>query len=577
MTTQIGTNLATPLNVETILDKKKEKQTDKLIKEIAKLEKRLTQDAKDAKSGKFSWKNGVKGILGQTKEKMSDKFSLKGVAGMLGVGSDSMIGSMLDARHESKKAEKETEKQKNLEIVKEKQYLKESGMSGTEKELIKKAEENYERKQKAKAINEVAAAKEEADYTRSKGIKELIDAGTATEDDIKEYKTLTNGRKKNKNKNKQEQVTPAESVDPVKPDTVTPAETPEYDGSKRSKKNEQKRDAQELKRAKEIARKLEAKGNVSAQAITKLEESTGPMNEVAKEGMREGILDGIEEEILKLSKEQLAQLEKLVELNTETEEARLERKATAVNPLTGEPKKEKEKEKSGGFLDMFKSLTGLGDIAKTLTSLLPMLSSVASVLGPALAVAGAAFAGYKAGQALNDKVLNPIAGAITGDKEDTVGTALHKGVDKVSSWFGVSDADNIAAADKKNEIDLVVKKVNSNQPVSAGLLDKVKKYDLPPAIKEIVDRAVTAVPSGGITKPETPTVVASANKLESSQKTNEDLTAQKEKADRAPAPSATVINNNTNNNSSTSKPIVSPPVRPLDTTINARQRASYGY
>ena len=61
-------------------------------------------------------------------------------------------------------------------------------------------------------------------------------------------------------------------------------------------------------------------------------------------------------------------------------------------------------------------------------------SPAARFLGGAAAVAGAGYAGYKAGEFLNENVINPGIKSLTG--EENLGSAIYTGVDKLQDWAG---------------------------------------------------------------------------------------------------------------------------------------------
>ena len=146
-----------------------------------------------------------------------------------------------------------------------------------------------------------------------------------------------------------------------------------------------------------------------------------------------------------------------------------------------------------------------------------------------------------------------------------------------SSESGIDQADvnggflNSMSSTKKANKRKIEKSFELGTQYSPREVADIKKaYDI-----EVPKENIKAGVISSVSKPETPSVEASANQLEQTTKTNEDLTAQKEAADRAPAPSATVINNNNTSNNSTTTTRVSPPVRPLDSTINNSMQSRY--
>lgn len=178
--------------------------------------------------------------------------------------------------------------------------------------------------------------------------------------------------------------------------------------------------------------------------------------------LRQGLKEGIQEELVTLNNEQIKQLKKIVAALTETKEEKLEREDKEPSELTFSQKKEEKKEENSlikSIMESFGSLKGIigkagnlfGSLSKTLGPLLRFAAPVAGV-----AAAGAA--GVAAGSMLNNYVINPLTEKITGTKGATLGTAVYDGVDKVKGWFGNSDADK----QKKLEEELRNKRLSTS-------------------------------------------------------------------------------------------------------------------
>jgi hypothetical protein len=230
----------------------------------------------------------------------------------------------------------------------------------------------------------------------------------------------------------------------------------------------------------------------------------------------EGAMEGALAELRDLGQEQLEELRKIVaagiteEETTEeiasgiselvsdgneaqalAEEERLERSDAGLEGDQRIQRLEPEKEKKSGLLDMLMNLVpGVGKLTKALgpigakigavaaslgpmalkvgAAIGPMATMAAKILGPAAAVAASGAAGYAAGGALNKFVLDPLAGKMTGDENDTVGTALFSGVDKMKSILGMeTEADKLKAADKAAMENLIETKKKSGTKISA--------------------------------------------------------------------------------------------------------------
>jgi hypothetical protein len=131
--------------------------------------------------------------------------------------------------------------------------------------------------------------------------------------------------------------------------------------------------------------------------------------------------------------------------------------------------------KSGGG-GLMKMLSGLFLPIKAVFGKLLLLLAP---LGVVLLKVAAAFAAFKLGGIVGDAVksgADSLTQAITGDKDDTLGTGIYKGVDKVAGLFGKSDADKEAAMEKQSVISLYEQKKKSGDKISADLAKKLTSY-----------------------------------------------------------------------------------------------------
>lgn len=199
--------------------------------------------------------------------------------------------------------------------------------------------------------------------------------------------------------------------------------------------------------------------------------TTDPIQQEFKEGLREGMRD----ELLTLNQEQLEELKKLVDAATVDQETKLEE--ASKNKLNS-PKQIKEAEKSEkkSLLDTLQkglggSLAGLKDM---IGKAIPLLGVAAKAALPAAAVGGAGIAGYWLGEKLNENVINPYMEKRTGVKGATLGTALYGDVDKIKGLFGASDEDKMKAEDEKQRLILGKRLLGEGKQISDSMAQFLK-------------------------------------------------------------------------------------------------------
>lgn len=284
-----------------------------------------------------------------------------------------------------------------------------------------------------------------------------------------------------------------------------------------------------------------------------------------------GVKNGMEEELLALNKEQLEELKTLVKYSLKSEEDKFEENKSTIIEKEGtkvlnEPPDTKKKggimdvitDIAGGKKGMLSKLGGLGRLVGLAGPGLAAAGTAAAAAGAGLAVGGAGAAGYVAGGLLNDYVLNPIAGKITGNKDDTVGTALYTGVDKIKGFFGVkSDVDNLKDADQASSIELGKKKLAEGKPISKNLAD-------------ILTGAGVSVPADMVNIPNKPAKVSAVEATETVTKTGEAVDTAKAATEASNntgqnAPNISSTSVNTNN---TTQIAIRPEVRTPEPTFN---------
>jgi hypothetical protein len=86
-------------------------------------------------------------------------------------------------------------------------------------------------------------------------------------------------------------------------------------------------------------------------------------------------------------------------------------------------------------------------------------------------VAAAGAAGYAAGTYVVNPILDKAASLVTGNEDETFGTGIYEGVDKVMGWFGKSDADKMREAEEKAKVEIAARKAAAKaaaQPVTGS-------------------------------------------------------------------------------------------------------------
>ena len=549
---------------------KKFKQTDKLIKSVMDLEKRLTKDAKEAEKNKgFSWKRGIKESAGKIGERVRDAFSIKSLASLAGIQEGGMIGDLLAARHESKREARIASKENVVAARKSAAGFSKFGTEAkemrargaSENEIIERAVKLYQERldieKKIKAIEDERAEGREFDKN--------FDANKYKADD---YAALNK---------KLEGLTVTKQAEPLmEPGDLLKKKIPGIKPSQDPIKDT----------IREIRDFMVKSMDLESKVVTETEKQTGPLPAGHRRELISGMKAGMDEDLLAIGKEQLEALHQIVKNSEMTEEEKLE----SMNKVSAAPIKEARKEQAtgaGSFLDkamnMLGSFKGVGEVVNVVKNLAGLVSSFLSVAGPILAVVGAGAAGVYLGGKLKDSIDSGITG-MTGGKSQSLGDAVYSGVDSVKGWFGADDSAKMKKAEAKSMAELVVRKVQSGQPVSKttlATLEANKKY-LEPDLRSQVDAAtrdaIIASPKSvvqpALQKPEITPRESQTAELEATLSKNETLVEEMKTAERTVAPSAAIVNAPTINNT-TKEVRISPPVRNLDSTFNDRLGLSF--
>lgn len=167
-----------------------------------------------------------------------------------------------------------------------------------------------------------------------------------------------------------------------------------------------------------------------------------------------------EEQVIKSQEEQVILLSDIREILQQTEKARAEKQATS--PAGGDGA-------GTGVPDIDIDINRIPKPSRTPTpksakpSVLQRLGTLAR--GPAAlfaakaaAVGAAGYAGYKAGEWLNENVINPGITSLTDGKETSLGGAIYSGVDKLQDmaggWLGKSDTMKMREAEEAAKIQI---------------------------------------------------------------------------------------------------------------------------
>jgi len=350
-----------------------------------------------------------------------------------------------------------------------------------------------------------------------------------------------------------------------------------------------------------------------------------------------GSKDDIQEELLKLNEEQLTALKELVKNSMKSEEDKFEEDKKGKIASVGEkimvPPKNSgilstllnvAKDALGPAVGVISGLVG----TRITATLLPAAAAAAGSLGagvaataatsglaakaaiaaaPAVAAKAAvgasagkaamigggllaakgallgasAYAGYKAGGLLNDYVLNPLAGAITGNKNDTLGGAIYTGVDKLKGFFGMkTDQDKINDAEKTPATASKMKSRSiSNTKMRIGGIDVVPGKPLTPLQLTLVqtrkdmgnapdpeiEAHILATSAVKVTKLPEPSAIKTSDAMK---KSSEAIDKAKSDAPEAKANSSQNIANTVVNNNSSTIYTARPELRTAEPTFN---------
>jgi hypothetical protein len=600
------------------LENKKLKQTDKLTKAVLALTKRYEiADKKQIARDKLSIKDKLKEGL---KDKLSNAFSLKSVAGLMGLGSGTVIGKMLDDRHDKKVEEK---KSKQAEIANATKYAENNAKFNPE---------SVEGKTKEAAIaHGVKLYKEQLSILTSieKINSEISEAskleqGESAKEYYKEELKVLKERLEVINKagklptNRVSQGTIPAPVTAEEPAAVVPPATPVS-----SPVSEKTTDTMEKESTKvmienghdtlneliDIRDYLMEKGDVLGAAVTQLETDTGKtITPMEKESLAAGIRAGMDEELLKINEEQLDALRKLVKSSEVSLEDKLEAKKKSLDGITSlvaANPKEKSKSILSNIMDIVEVFKKGGPMAGALAAASTLARGALSVgstvvkggIGLAKGAAGVGSTLIKGGADLAKSGVGKLATVAPGAAKGAASAA--GGLANVAKKAGVAGAildvgmgasdliDGKAQTEMPSGWDVISPmrwgmyggdKINKGvEAVSGGssigsMIGDVFKSDAEKKLDAETARQVAREQE--IAKMTKPQRVAQSGSLEETIKREARIEAMKEAAVKSNTAAPTVVTNQniTNNKSST---VMAPPVRNFEPSYNTRLTASF--
>ena len=119
--------------------------------------------------------------------------------------------------------------------------------------------------------------------------------------------------------------------------------------------------------------------------------------------------------------------------------------------------------------------TGIGAAKSAGAGLLRVLPAVGKAVLPAAAVAGAGYAGWRAGGWLNENVVNPTVSRLTGVENNTLGSAIY-------DWMNPADANRPGNTNRINQSQQL-----QNNERSRAELENQNRQNIPPVVNNVSD------------------------------------------------------------------------------------------
>ena len=468
----LTTRTAAPIKAAVVISERALTLDRDLIEAVEKLTESMEFKVKEES------KSGVKGWIQNKKDSLSQMFTIPGLAKAAGIGQDpsSLIGSIFNKMEENqiKKSEERAEKAK---YITEFSQLTEVGRGMSRTEAMTEGARRFE---------ELKKLNPELESLESKEKRARDFGGSLSESDLARKEALLEKRKELQN---------YASAQIIKPQaTVVDKET--MDGFK-------------------------------AGVLTELAESTPKEREMflsQDPEMIKSIFEGAVSELAGLSEKQLEMLKSIDETLHKNEEELHEANLRKGHIPTLVSKNEPKQEEQGGIIDTIISGlstagsmlgrgvaaakgatvagkaaimgglatakgaigtgigaakgaigTGIGAAKSAGAGLLRVLPAVGKAVLPAAAVAGAGYAGWRAGGWLNENVVNPTVSRLTGVENNTLGSAIY-------DWMNPADANRPGNTNRINQSQQL-----QNNERSRAELENQNRQNIPPVVNNVSD------------------------------------------------------------------------------------------
>ena len=468
----LTTRTAAPIKAAVVISERALTLDRDLIEAVEKLTESMEFKVKEES------KSGVKGWIQNKKDSFGQMFTIPGLAKAAGIGQDpsSLIGSIFNKMEENqiKKSEERAEKAK---YITEFSQLTEVGRGMSRTEAMTEGARRFE---------ELKKLNPELESLESKEKRARDFGGSLSESDLARKEALLEKRKELQN---------YASAQIIKPQaTVVDKET--MDGFK-------------------------------AGVLTELAESTPKEREMflsQDPEMIKSIFEGAVSELAGLSEKQLEMLKSIDETLHKNEEELHEANLRKGHIPTLVSKNEPKQEEQGGIIDTIISGlstagsmlgrgvaaakgatvagkaaimgglatakgaigtgigaakgaigTGIGAAKSAGAGLLRVLPAVGKAVLPAAAVAGAGYAGWRAGGWLNENVVNPTVSRLTGVENNTLGSAIY-------DWMNPADANRPGNTNRINQSQQL-----QNNERSRAELENQNRQNIPPVVNNVSD------------------------------------------------------------------------------------------
>ena len=468
----LTTRTAAPIKAAVVISERALTLDRDLIEAVEKLTESMEFKVKEES------KSGVKGWIQNKKDSLGQMFTIPGLAKAAGIGQDpsSLIGSIFNKMEENqiKKSEERAEKAK---YITEFSQLTEVGRGMSRTEAMTEGARRFE---------ELKKLNPELESLESKEKRARDFGGSLSESDLARKEALLEKRKELQN---------YASAQIIKPQaTIVDKET--MDGFK-------------------------------AGVLTELAESTPKEREMflsQDPEMIKSIFEGAVSELAGLSEKQLEMLKSIDETLHKNEEELHEANLRKGHIPTLVSKNEPKQEEQGGIIDTIISGlstagsmlgrgvaaakgatvagkaaimgglatakgaigtgigaakgaigTGIGAAKSAGAGLLRVLPAVGKAVLPAAAVAGAGYAGWRAGGWLNENVVDPTVSRLTGVENNTLGSAIY-------DWMNPADANRPGNTNRINQSQQL-----QNNERSRAELENQNRQNIPPVVNNVSD------------------------------------------------------------------------------------------